>query len=45
MNWSVLLWGAVNIFAIVFWAVHGRKVYKGPVVETHIEGARIVEDA
>ena len=45
MNWSVLLWGAVNIFAVVFWAVHGRKVYKGPVVETHIEGTRIVEGA
>lgn len=45
MNWSVLLWGAVNIVAIVFWAVHGRKVYKGPVVETHVEGVRIVEGA
>lgn len=43
MNWSVLLWGAVNIFAIVFWIVHGRKVYKGPIVETHVEGARVLE--
>lgn len=39
MNWSVLLWGAVNIFAIVFWIVHGRRVYKGPIIETHVEGA------
>jgi amino acid transporter len=45
MNWSVLLWGSVNIFAIVFWALHGRKVYKGPVVETHVEGVNIVESA
>jgi choline transport protein len=45
MNWSVLLWGAVNIFAILFWVVHGRKVYKGPIVETHVEDARIMEGA
>ena len=45
MNWSVLLWGAVNIFAIVFWVAHGRKVYKGPIVETHVVDARIVEGA
>lgn len=37
MNWSVALWGGVNIFAGVFWGVHGRKVYKGPVVETRSE--------
>lgn len=36
MNWSCLLWGAVVIFAGVFWVCHGRKVYKGPVVETTV---------
>lgn len=45
MNWSVLLWGAVNIFAITFWLVHGRRIYKGPIVETHVEGVRIVQGA
>lgn len=45
MNWSVLLWGAVNIFAAVFWIVHGRHVYKGPIVETHVEGVRMVDGA
>lgn len=38
MNWSVVLYGAVVIFAGVFWALHGRKVYKGPVVETDVVG-------
>ncbi|CAO2650225.1 Nn.00g015170.m01.CDS01 [Neocucurbitaria sp. VM-36] len=37
MNWSCVLWSAVMIFAVAFWFVHGRKVYKGPVVETHVE--------
>ncbi|ORY11705.1 amino acid transporter-like protein [Clohesyomyces aquaticus] len=36
MNWSSLLWGATNIFAGVFWVLHGRKVYKGPVVEVRV---------
>ena len=31
MNWSILVWGAVIIFAIVQYAVHGRRVYEGPV--------------
>ena len=34
MNWSSLLWGATMIFAGIFWCVHGRKVFKGPIVET-----------
>ncbi|KAF2475588.1 amino acid transporter [Lindgomyces ingoldianus] len=36
MNWSCLLWGATMIFAGVFWVVHGRFVYKGPIVETAV---------
>ncbi|KAL1652546.1 hypothetical protein SLS61_004851 [Didymella pomorum] len=48
MNWSPLLWGAVNIFALIFWVLHGRKVYKGPIMETHLErtaeGVVIVKD-
>ncbi|EAS36416.3 GABA permease [Coccidioides immitis RS] len=31
MNWSVLVWGVVVVFAIVQYMVHGRKVYEGPV--------------
>ncbi|KAF2439660.1 amino acid transporter [Karstenula rhodostoma CBS 690.94] len=34
MNWSCVLWTVVVMFAGVFWVVHGRLVYKGPVVET-----------
>jgi len=36
MNWSCVLWGAVVIFAGVFWVLHGRYVYKGPVIETDV---------
>ncbi|WEW60590.1 hypothetical protein PRK78_006077 [Emydomyces testavorans] len=31
MNWSILVWGAVIIFAIIQYIFHGRKVYEGPV--------------
>ncbi|KAF2186370.1 amino acid transporter-like protein [Zopfia rhizophila CBS 207.26] len=36
MNWSCLLWGSIMIFAGCFWIVHGRRVYRGPVVETSV---------
>ena len=32
MNWSVLLYGIVVIFALVYYFVYGRHVYEGPVV-------------
>lgn len=37
MNWSCLLYGAVVLFAIGFWFVHGKHVYKGPVREVSVE--------
>ena len=33
MNWSVAVYGGVLLFSLVFWAVHGRKVYTGPIIE------------
>ena len=36
MNWSCVLWSGVVIFAGVFWFVHGRTVFTGPVVETGV---------
>jgi choline transport protein len=42
MNWSCVLWTGVVFFALGFWGVHGRKVYRGPVVETG-EGLGSVE--
>lgn len=32
MNWSVAIYGAVVIFAVVYYYTHGRLVYDGPVV-------------
>jgi amino acid transporter len=40
MNWSCVLWSGVVGFAVVFWWVHGRRVYTGPVVETGVVGVR-----
>lgn len=31
MNWSVVVWGAVIVFSIVYFAVWARKRYVGPV--------------
>jgi choline transport protein len=45
MNWSCVLWSAVVLFALGFWWIHGRKVYKGPVMETVVEGSRTLEYA
>jgi choline transport protein len=45
MNWSCVLWTAVILFALGFWALHGKKVYTGPVVETDVEGLGRVEHA
>lgn len=36
MNWSLLVFGGVLLFSLIFWAVHGRKVYTGPIFETEI---------
>ncbi|KAJ8605050.1 hypothetical protein MRB53_041562 [Persea americana] len=32
MNWSSLIYGVVVIFAVIYFVLHGRKVYNGPVV-------------
>jgi choline transport protein len=45
MNWSVVLWSGVVLFAIGFWWVHGRKVYRGPVIEVQLEGEGRLEHA
>ena len=34
MNWSVAVFGGVILFSLAFWFVHGRKVYRGPIMET-----------
>lgn len=31
MNWAVLGYGVVLIFALVYYVIHGRHVYVGPV--------------
>ncbi|KAH7412099.1 amino acid transporter-like protein [Phaeosphaeria sp. MPI-PUGE-AT-0046c] len=45
MNWSSVLWSGVVLFALGFWWVHGRRVYKGPVIETNVETLGRVEHA
>lgn len=36
MNWACLLYGATMIFSIGFYVLHGRHVYKGPIIETSV---------
>jgi len=33
MNWSILLFGAAMIFSLGFYAIYGRKQYRGPIYE------------
>ena len=33
MNYSSLMTGAVLVFAVVYYVVYARRIYKGPVVE------------
>jgi len=35
MNWSILMFGAVLLLSTVFWFIHGKTVYTGPVIETY----------
>ena len=31
-NWNIAIYGFVLVFAVVYYLVHGRRVYAGPVV-------------
>lgn len=33
MNWSVVVFFGVMVISVVFWMVHGRSVYEGPIRE------------
>ena len=33
MNYSIVVFGGVTIFCMIFWVVYGRKVYTGPILE------------
>ncbi|ORY02848.1 amino acid transporter-like protein [Clohesyomyces aquaticus] len=33
MNWSIVVFGGALVFCFGFWAVHGKNVYKGPLIE------------
>jgi choline transport protein len=33
MNWSVVVFGGALVLSMLFWLVHGRKVYTGPILE------------
>ena len=36
MNWSCLMWGGSTLIGLAYYAVLGRKIYHGPVVEQAI---------
>lgn len=33
MNWAILIYGVVMLFAFAMYFTHGRKIYEGPVVK------------
>ena len=37
MNWSSAVYGGTLLVSLVFWIANGRKVYKGPIVEVHLD--------
>lgn len=37
MNWSVAVYGGALLFSLFFWAVYGRKVYTGPIIEIRVD--------
>ena len=37
MNWSIAVYGGVLLFSLIFWAVYGRKVYTGPIIEIRVD--------
>ncbi|KAL8811337.1 MAG: hypothetical protein Q9200_001864 [Gallowayella weberi] len=39
MNWVVVVFGGALLFSLLFWVVHGRKVYTGPRWETSPDGS------
>lgn len=41
MNWSCLIFGGAVIFSMIFWLVHGRKVYVGPIWEFEGQFVRV----
>lgn len=40
MNWSVVVYVGVIGISLIFWLTHGRKVYKGPLVELNVRQRR-----
>jgi amino acid transporter len=38
MNWSVAVFGSVVLFSLLFYALHARKVYAGPVTRVKLMG-------
>ena len=41
MNFAVLIWGSLIIFAVGWYFAVARKTYKGPVVEVQLEDFQI----
>ena len=41
MNWSAVVFAGVIVISVIFWMFHGRKIYKGPLVEVVVRN-RIV---
>ncbi|MCJ1381707.1 hypothetical protein MMC17_004818 [Xylographa soralifera] len=45
MNWSVVVFGGAVVFGLVYYAVRGRRLYQGPVVEVPVVVGRAMRTA
>lgn len=36
LTWAIVIFGAVVVFALVYYALYARKVYKGPVTRVRV---------
>ena len=41
MNWSVVVFAGIVVISLLFWIFHGRKIYKGPLVEVFMSNRTV----
>jgi hypothetical protein len=44
MNYAVVILVFVLLLSTLYWFIHGRTYYKGPLTHAHVEGGHVVND-
>jgi hypothetical protein len=37
MNYAIVYLGGILAFALLYWIIHGRKFYTGPLIEAEVQ--------